>query len=48
MILEKLLERDFDKQYVSRKYATKKFLKASCFAIDWARTYISGSADRMD
>ena len=36
-IIEKLLEQSFEKQYVSRKYANKKFLKASVFAMEWAR-----------
>ena len=37
-IIEKLVEAEFDKQYVSRKYANKKFLKASLFAIQWAKS----------
>ncbi|THH07153.1 hypothetical protein EW145_g3573 [Phellinidium pouzarii] len=36
-IIGKILEQGFDRQYVSRKYANKKFLKASVFAIEWAR-----------
>ena len=38
LIVGKLLEHGFEKQYVSRKYASKKFLKASVYAIEWART----------
>jgi hypothetical protein len=37
MIVEKLLEPNFKQTYVSRKYANKKFLKASAFAIEWAK-----------
>ncbi|KIJ12814.1 hypothetical protein PAXINDRAFT_82239 [Paxillus involutus ATCC 200175] len=36
-ICEKLLEDNFAQQYVCQKYAHKKFLKASLFAIEWAR-----------
>ncbi|KAL5486181.1 CLB4 [Sanghuangporus weigelae] len=36
-VIGKLLERGFDRQYVSRKYASKKYLKASVFAMNWAR-----------
>lgn len=38
LIMEKLNEIGFDRLYVSRKYANKKFLKASIFAIEWARS----------
>ena len=37
MLIQKLVEDDFHKQYVCKKYANKKFLKASIFAIDYAR-----------
>ena len=37
MLIQKLVEVDFQKQYVCKKYANKKFLKASIFAIDYAR-----------
>lgn len=36
-LAEKLVEPTFLKTNVCRKYANKKFLKASVFAIDWAR-----------
>ncbi|CEH18289.1 b-type cyclin 2 [Ceraceosorus bombacis] len=36
LILEKLLDETFADHFVSRKYASKKFLKASVFARDWA------------
>jgi hypothetical protein len=32
-----LTEEGFSRQYVCKKYANKKFLKASLFAIEWAR-----------
>lgn len=35
-IVEKLAEPGFDSQYVYKKYANKRFLKASLFARDWA------------
>lgn len=40
LVMEKLNEIGFDRLYVSRKYANKKFLKASIFAIEWARANI--------
>ncbi|KAF8841770.1 hypothetical protein BDN67DRAFT_900667 [Paxillus ammoniavirescens] len=40
-ICEKVLEDNFVQQYVCQKYAHKKFLKASLFAIEWARNYSS-------
>lgn len=44
LLIEKLTEPQFSKQYVCKKYAHKKFLKASVFAIDWARSQVSGAA----
>lgn len=38
LLSEKLTEEGFSRQYVCKKYANKKFLKASLFAIEWART----------
>jgi hypothetical protein len=32
---------DFEKQYVYKKYTNKKFLRASTFARDWARTHVA-------
>ncbi|KAF6757261.1 cyclin [Ephemerocybe angulata] len=43
MMLEKLAEEGFSKQYVCKKYANKKFLKASVFAIEWAISHLSSS-----
>ncbi|KZP31727.1 hypothetical protein FIBSPDRAFT_724078 [Athelia psychrophila] len=37
LLSEKLTEEGFSRQYVCKKYANKKFLKASLFAIEWAR-----------
>lgn len=42
-ICEKLLESDFAQLYVCQKYAHKKFLKASLFAIEWAKNNSSRS-----
>ncbi|SNX84300.1 probable b-type cyclin 2 [Melanopsichium pennsylvanicum] len=36
LLLERLLDTGFEEQFVYRKYANKKFLKASVFARDWA------------
>ena len=36
MLIDKLAESKFSKKWVSQKYADKKFLKASVFAIAWA------------
>lgn len=47
MLVQKLVELDFNKQYVCKKYANRKFLKASIYAIDWARTYFEEEG-RMD
>lgn len=37
MLVSKLQEEGFEEQNVARKYANKKFLKASLHAIDWSR-----------
>ncbi|KAG6857233.1 hypothetical protein H0H87_007652 [Tephrocybe sp. NHM501043] len=42
LLIEKLTEPNFSRQYVCKKYAHKKFLKASVFAIDWAKSQIAG------
>jgi hypothetical protein len=36
LLLERLLDPGFEEQFVYRKYANKKFLRASVFARDWA------------
>lgn len=40
-LIEQLAQPEFEQQYVSKKYASKKFLKASTFARDWARTHLN-------
>ena len=45
LLIEKLTEKNFHKQYVCRKYANKKFLKASVFAIEWAKSQLHGRAE---
>ena len=49
MLVQKLVELDFSKQAVCKKYANKKFLKASIFAVDWARNNyeVEGNMDGM-
>jgi G2/mitotic-specific cyclin 2 len=42
LLAEKLMEENFSRQYVCKKYANKKFLKASLFAIEWARANVNG------
>ncbi|TFK72929.1 hypothetical protein BDN72DRAFT_762681 [Pluteus cervinus] len=39
LLVEKILEPEFDRQYVYKKYAHKKFLKASVFAMEWAHSH---------
>lgn len=41
MLVEKLAEDKFGKQYVCKKYANKKFLKASVFAVEWAESFVA-------
>ncbi|ESK89032.1 g2 mitotic-specific cyclin-b [Moniliophthora roreri MCA 2997] len=45
LIVEKLAERSFPKLYLWKKYSNKKFLKASTFAVKWARNQLSGLSD---
>jgi hypothetical protein len=45
LLIEKLTEDNFQKQYVCKKYANKKFLKASIFAIEWARAHVESLED---
>lgn len=39
-LLETITEQGFTQQHVCQKYANKKFLKASLYAIEWARLHI--------
>lgn len=43
LLCERLVEPDFESVYVYKKYANKKFLRASTFARDWAQNH-GGSA----
>ncbi|KII89899.1 hypothetical protein PLICRDRAFT_108799 [Plicaturopsis crispa FD-325 SS-3] len=47
-LVEKLTETDFGKQYVCKKYANKKFLKASLFAINWASNNLAQELHHAD
>lgn len=38
LLCDRLVEEDFESVYVYKKYANKKFLRASTFARDWALT----------
>ena len=40
MLIEKLVEDEFMTQHVCAKYSRKKFLKASVYAVEWARTHL--------
>ncbi|KIY72365.1 hypothetical protein CYLTODRAFT_344192 [Cylindrobasidium torrendii FP15055 ss-10] len=42
-LIEKLNERGFHRNYLVKKYANRKFLKSSTFAIKWARSFFDGS-----
>ncbi|KAF7330516.1 Cyclin N-terminal domain-containing protein [Mycena venus] len=42
MLVEKLTERNFAGQYVYKKYSHRKFLKASKFAVEWAKVQVNG------
>jgi len=44
MLIEKMNEENFSRQYVYKKYANKKFLKASVFATQWAKIHIHDGA----
>ncbi|KAJ9125286.1 hypothetical protein QFC22_000242 [Naganishia vaughanmartiniae] len=41
LLVEQMAASEFDKQYVYKKYTNKKFLRASTFARDWARTHVA-------
>ncbi|WVQ81973.1 hypothetical protein IAT38_004100 [Cryptococcus sp. DSM 104549] len=40
LLCERLVEPDFESVYVYKKYANKKFLRASTFARDWAQNHV--------
>jgi G2/mitotic-specific cyclin 2 len=42
LLVDKLTEKDFMSQWVCKKYAQRKFLKASIFAVRWALVYGKG------
>lgn len=42
-IIEKMAERTFHKLALYKKYANKKFLKASTFAVKWSRARVTGA-----
>ncbi|KAF8206507.1 cyclin-like protein [Mycena galopus ATCC 62051] len=44
ILVEKLTERNFASQYVYKKYSHRKFLKASKFAVEWAKVQVNGGA----
>lgn len=44
LLVDKLTEANFSRNYVCKKYAHKKFLKASVFAIEWARAHVKDAA----
>ncbi|EAU85496.2 cyclin [Coprinopsis cinerea okayama7 len=47
LIISKLVEENFSKLYVCKKYANKKFLKASIFAIEWAHAHLERKHETM-
>ncbi|KAG6880124.1 hypothetical protein C0992_005831 [Termitomyces sp. T32_za158] len=48
LLVEKLTESNFSRQYVYKKYAHKKFLKASLYAVEWAKSHLGDVADAED
>ncbi|KAL0567581.1 B-type cyclin [Marasmius crinis-equi] len=48
LLVEKLVEKNFTKLYLYKKYANKKFLKASTFAVKWAKSQVAGLSDDED
>lgn len=48
LLISKLVEDGFDQQHVVKKYADKKFLKASTYAIHWATLHADEIADGME
>lgn len=42
--MEQLAAPEFEGQYVYKKYSHRRFLKASQFAREWARTHLGGGA----
>lgn len=40
LLVECLAEQGFDNSFLCKKYANKKFLKASLFARDWALQFL--------
>ena len=40
MLIQKLIELDFHKSAVCKKYSNKKFLKASLYAVEWAQLHL--------
>lgn len=47
-VVETIVARDFHEQYVFKKYANKKFLKASVFAREWAHMHWPNIAEVME
>jgi hypothetical protein len=49
LLMEQLTEERFSHKYVCKKYAHKKFLQASVFAIEWACAHHKreGAVDEM-
>jgi len=44
-IVEALARPDFNQQYIFKKYMSKRFLKASVYACDWAAAHWQGGSD---
>lgn len=42
-LINKLNQEGFEKQYVVKKYANKKFLKASLYALEYAKVQLAGT-----
>lgn len=48
LLLQKLAEDNFLHLHVCKKYAHKRFLKASVFAVEWARRRLSVQGEEMN
>ncbi|EIM90772.1 uncharacterized protein STEHIDRAFT_48903 [Stereum hirsutum FP-91666 SS1] len=46
-LINKLNQEGFEKQYVVKKYANKKFLKASLYALEYAKVQRAGAGEEM-
>lgn len=46
-MIDKLTEPNFETLYICKKYGSKKFFKASGYAMEWARSQIPTEGEGM-